>query len=254
MSESRSKSSSIRREPPPFLHVVVEDTATLGPRMMRVRLRGEDLGRMETPQPAASVRLLLPSPDAELETPVWQGNEFLNADGSRPVIRTFTPRLFDPEAGRLDIDMVLHSAGAASAWIQQAESGDVAAVSGPARGYVIDPEVSLHLLAGDESAIPAMAQLLEVLPADTPVRVHVAAEAGFGRVPLPEHPAATVVWHEVAEDRGEVLAAALRAEEAVSAAAIWCAGQAAAMQQVRNLLFKEIEIPRSQAVVRGYWK
>ncbi len=254
MSESPRPTTPIRREPPPFLHVVVEATEALGPRLMRVRLVGEELGKMETPQPAASVRLLLPHPGAELEIPVWQGNEFLNADGTRPIIRTFTPRRFDPTSGQLEIDMVLHSAGAASAWIQGATTGDVAAVSGPARGYDIDPEAPSFLLAGDESAVPAMAQLLEVLPGDTPVRVHIAAEAAFGTVPLPDHPRATVAWHEVDDDRGGARAAALRNDETVTTAAIWCAGQAAAMQHVRKLLFQELGLPRSQGVVRGYWK
>ena len=47
----------------------------------------------------------LPDGD-ELVLPEWNGNEFLRSDGTRPVIRTFTPLHQEPE--RLDLDIVLH--------------------------------------------------------------------------------------------------------------------------------------------------
>jgi NADPH-dependent ferric siderophore reductase len=35
---------------------------------------------------------------------------------------------------------------------------------------------------------------------------------------------------------------------------VWAAGEAAAMQRLRRHLFDERGVPRSAAVVRGYWK
>jgi NADPH-dependent ferric siderophore reductase len=35
---------------------------------------------------------------------------------------------------------------------------------------------------------------------------------------------------------------------------VWAAGEAAAMQRIRRHLFDERGLPRSQVVVRGYWK
>jgi NADPH-dependent ferric siderophore reductase len=35
---------------------------------------------------------------------------------------------------------------------------------------------------------------------------------------------------------------------------VWAAGEAAAMQRIRKYLFREIDFPRSDAHVRGYWK
>ena len=37
-------------------------------------------------------------------------------------------------------------------------------------------------------------------------------------------------------------------------ARVWAAGEAAAMQRLRKHLFDQVGLPRSQAVVRGYWK
>ena len=35
---------------------------------------------------------------------------------------------------------------------------------------------------------------------------------------------------------------------------MWAAGEAAAVQRIRKLLFDERGVPRSQATIRGYWK
>src|SRR5215510_5216199 len=98
-----------RREPPRFRHVVVRRVEPRSPRLLRVTLAGPELEGLTVDQPAASVRLLLPSSaDRELVMPTWNGNQFLLADGRRPVIRTFTPRRVDGEALELDLDVVVH--------------------------------------------------------------------------------------------------------------------------------------------------
>jgi NADPH-dependent ferric siderophore reductase len=164
----------LRREPPRFRRVAVRRAEGLSPRLLRMTLAGEELADLVVDQPAASVRLLLPAPEsAELVMPEWNGNEFLLPDGRRPLLRTFTPRHVDAAARELDVDIVLHGGGAAEAWALAARPGDPVAVSGPGRGYELDPEAPALLLAGDETALPAIAQLLEHVPAGLPVQVHV---------------------------------------------------------------------------------
>jgi NADPH-dependent ferric siderophore reductase len=144
------------------------------PHLVRVTFAGLDLQSLTVEQPAASVRLLLPSPGSkELIVPSWNGNEFLMPSGPRPAIRTFTPRRLDPEIHELDLDIVIHSGGVASEWAEAAEPGDPAAISGPGRGYAIDRDAPLFLLFGDETAIPAISHLLEALPAERLVQVHI---------------------------------------------------------------------------------
>ena len=104
--------------------------------MVQVTFAGPDLEGLAVEQPAVSVRLLIPSAGAhELVVPVWNGNEFLLPGGQRPAIRTFTPRRVDPAALEIDLEIVLHGDGVASEWAAEATSGDLAAVSGPGRGY-----------------------------------------------------------------------------------------------------------------------
>ena len=208
-------------------------------------------------QPAASVRLLLPSPgERELVVPGWNGNEFLLPDGTRPLIRTLTPLRCDPEALELDVHVVLHGAGAASQWADAAELGQPAAVSGPGRGYVVDGDAAAFLLAGDETAIPAMGQLLQALPAQAHVQVLVEVGQPDARLELTDRPRTSVRWCDLPPGAppGDSLAAAVGDTDLGPGTRVWAAGEAAAVQRIRRHLFEDLGLPRGQASVRGYWK
>ena len=223
--------------------------------MRRFVLGGPALGGLEIDEPAASVRLLLPTADGTLEMPEWTGNQFELADGSRAAIRTFTPRSLDTAALELTLDIVVHQHGAASDWASAASVGDEVAVSGPGRGYEIDTTASGYLLAGDETPIPAISQLLEALPATTPVAVIIEIADGSARLDLPGHDGAQVTWLELPNgaEPGAAMVDAVTALDELPPV-VWIAGEAAAMRRIRTHLFGERGIPRSAATVRGYWK
>jgi NADPH-dependent ferric siderophore reductase len=248
----------LRREPPPFRRVAVQRVERLSARMVRITLGGPDLEGWALDEPAASVRLLLPSAgSSELVLPTWQGNEFLLPDGQRATIRTLTPRRFDPAARELDVDVVLHDGvGAASGWAAAATPGDEAAISGPARGYVIDRNAPAFILAGDETAIPAIGQLLEWLPVDRTVRVLIEVSVPEARLSCPAHSSAAIEWLDQQADAapGDALVAAVREVDVGAGTRIWAAGEAAAMQRIRRHLFEDRGMSRTEATVRGYWK
>jgi len=256
-SETGEASVRVRREPPPFRQVVVRRVESLSPRMIRVTFTGPDLEGFTVDKPASSVRLLLPSlGEQTLVVPAWQGNEFLLSDGQRPTIRTFTPRRVDPVALELDLDIVVHDGGAASEWVVAAAPGHRAAVSGPGRGYSIDSNASGFLLAGDETAIPAISQLLEALPDRTPVDVIIEVARKDARLTLPDHRDATVKWCDLPPGvaPGSALITAVRGARLEQGIRVWGAGEAAAMHQLRRYLFEDRGLARTEATVRGYWK
>ncbi|GMQ98138.1 MAG: siderophore-interacting protein [Acidimicrobiia bacterium] len=220
--------------------------------MTRVILGGAELEGFRNEEPAASIRLLLPT-DGSLAIPAWNGNEFLSSDGSRAIIRTFTPRRFDRDSLELHLDVVHHGSGIASTWAKTTQPGDEAAVSGPGRGYRIDRDAAAFLLAGDETAIPAICQLLEQLP-DVPIAVHLAVRYEDARVDL--HRDVDVTWHMTSErpTTEETLSMAIRTTELTPGMRIWAAGEAAEMQRIRKHLFNERGFRRSHATVRGYWQ
>ncbi len=246
-----------RREPPRFRRLTVRRTQRVSPRLARITLAGPELEGLVVDQPAASVRLLLPSTGTGDDVlPGWNGNEFLLPDGRRPAIRTFTPVRVDPVALELDLEIVLHGEGAASSWAESAAPGAGAAVSGPGRGFAVDPGTAAFLLAGDESAIPAIVQLLGTLPAVATVDVHIEVADPDARVPLPAHPGATAAWHDLPPGAapGDTLVAAVRDADLAPGTRLWAAGEAAAMQRIRRHLFADRGLSRAEATVRGYWK
>ena len=243
----------VRREPPRFRRVEVRRIEERTPRLTRVTLAGPELDGFTVDEPAASVRLLLPAPGTDdLVIPQWQGNEFLLPDGSRPVIRTLTPRRVDPAAFELDVEIVRHESGRASAWAGAARPGAPAAVSGPGRGYSSDPGATDLLLAGDETALPAISQLLEMLPNGTTARIHVEVADPAAQLALD----GPVSWHVLphGEAPGTALLAAVRDAAIPAGGRVWAAGEAAAMQRIRRHLFEERGLSRRDATVRGYWK
>jgi NADPH-dependent ferric siderophore reductase len=236
---------------------LVRRVAELTPRLRRVTFGGPELDGLVIDQPAASVRLLLPlAATGELVMPEWTGNLFLLPDGGRAPIRTFTPRRLDAASSEIDIDIVIHGQGAASEWAAGAREGDRGAISGPARGYVIDEAAPAFLLAGDETAIPAISQLLEQLPTEAEVDVQIEAGAPSARLALPAHPRATVTWHDLlaGASPGDALAKAVVGAGLDGEVRVWVAGEAAAVQRIRKHLFTERGMARTQATVRGYWK
>ncbi len=245
-----------RRPPPPFRRVKVARTQRLSPRLCRVTLFGPELDGFRVEQPAASVRVLLPPADGSgLVIPDWTGNQFQLPDGSRPVLRTLTPRRVREGMRELDVDVVIHDGGAASEWAQGARPGDDAAVSGPARGYSIDPDSPRFFLAGDETAIPAISQLAESLPAAKPILAVIEIASPAAKIELPPRIDA-VNWLELPAGAppGASLVAAVRDAELAPETRLWIAGEAASVQRIRRHLFEERGFPRPHAAVRGYWK
>jgi NADPH-dependent ferric siderophore reductase len=220
-------------------------------------LVGDDLGGLKIDEPAASVRLLVPSRGTdELIMPTWNGNEFRLPSGERPLIRTFTPRYLRSDPPELDLDVVLHGGDTGVAvWARKAAPGSQVAVSGPGRGYEIDPDADVLVLLGDETAIPAIFQLLEIISDQVRVVGHIEVADPVAILSPPHHSNATLTWHELppTDAPGSTLLAAIESEDLGSGVRIWAAGEAAGVQRIRKHLAAR-GVDRSNATVRGYWK
>jgi NADPH-dependent ferric siderophore reductase len=81
--------------------------------------------------------------------------------------RDYTPRRHDPQAKTLDIEFVIHDAGPATRWAEQAKAGQTLRIGGPRGSFVIPFTFDWHLLIGDDTGLPAIARRLEELPKGT---------------------------------------------------------------------------------------
>ncbi|MDA8045949.1 MAG: siderophore-interacting protein [Actinomycetota bacterium] len=240
----------------PFLTAVVTGRQRLSSRLVRVTIAGPDLAQLGAAQPAASVRLLVPSPGApdRIDVPDWDGQRFVGTGGGRPALRTVTPRHHDPVRGQLSLDVVTHGRGLVSTWAATAEVGSPAAVSGPARGHEIDPAAECLVIGGDETAYGAVCSLIEAAGPAQRVIVYLET-APPGLLPLPAHPDLSFTRVAPLEGQpGRAVADRLGGQELDSTVRLWAAGEAAAMQRLRRRLFGERQVPRAHATVRGYWK
>ena len=89
----------------------------------------------------------------------------IGADGEPELeSRDYTPRRYDPKAKTLDVEFVIHDAGPATRWAEQAKAGQTLRIGGPRGSFVIPIDVRLasadrrrHRPAGDRAAARGIA-------------------------------------------------------------------------------------------------
>lgn len=232
----------------------------LTPRMVRITFGGGQIDGFESSGPAEHLRVFLPdSRTGKLLLPEMgpEGNAF-PSDRPRPDSRAYTPRRWDPENGELDIDVALHDHGPGAVWAATVRPGDTAVISGRAGGaYFPDLTVDWYLIGGDETALPAIATVVDaLLPAMLAlvfIEVHDEEEEQALESPAAMH----VQWLHRAPGTmpGRMLA------DAVCGAAlprghgrIWVSCEATVMREIRRHFLEERGLPRSMLRTQGYWK
>jgi NADPH-dependent ferric siderophore reductase len=109
------------------------------------------------------------------------------------------------------------------------------------------------LLAGDESALPAMEGILAWLPATTPVRAFVQTEQAVDIRPLGRTPGAEVTW--LLRGQGAGLLAAVRAAHLPAGRPYaWVAGEAGVATRLRRHLLADCGLRRDAVSCTGYWR
>jgi NADPH-dependent ferric siderophore reductase len=288
--------------------VRVAATTRLSPSFVRVTFTGPELDRVAPTGRDQRIKLVLPLPDDGLD-PVLMTDSWYQVwrslpDHRRHPIRTYTMRALRPQQRELDVDVVRHGpTGPAGRWADQVGVGDEVMLYAPNRDARRDPggidfappEVyDRLLLAGDETALPAVAAILTDLPA----RVRGAAvlelpHGGDAAALDGQHPGVvtTVVTRE--ERRGHALQRAVTAQLDAWTVAdgsadvapgdlddvdvdrtllwevprdgdrpgigrvplyAWCAGEAAVIRALRRHLVADRGIDRRCVAFLGYWR
>jgi NADPH-dependent ferric siderophore reductase len=244
-----------RRKPPKRAEVV--SVSTISTRLVSVLVTGDGLEAFADAAPTSHLKVFLPADGQdEPNLPEYTPDGVVYADeGPRPVVRTYTPRRYDPAAGTLEIQFLLHGDGPASEWAARAKPGDKLAVAGPGGRFSLEPAVDHWWLAADESAIPAVATLLEALPESSAADVHIEVDGPDDEIELRGPSKSVVTWHYREPGAyGQALAAAARAADIPDGARIWVACESAAMRDIRRYFSRERGIPVGQLVTRGYWR
>lgn len=246
-------------------------TEQIAPHMVRVVLGGAGF---DTFVPSAFtdsyIKIMFVGPSIDTNAlPQPLTSESFNAlpAEQRPVVRTLTVRNVDPAARQLSIDVVVHGDhGTAGKWAATAQPGQPVYAMGPSGAYAPDPAADWHLLAGDESALPAIAVALEALPADAAGKVFVEIGGPDDEIDLkvPESMQfnwvyrggrADLVGSDRAGDNSPLVEAVTTAQWMPGRVHAFIHGEAqAVMHNLRPYLRKDRGLDAKWASISGYWR
>lgn len=175
-----------------------------------------------------------------------------------PVRRTYTLRHVDAEAGTLQIDFVVHGdEGVAGPWARNAEPGDLICFSGPGGMYTPDPNYDWHLLAGDETALPAIAEAVESMEVDTIGRIYLEVSGPGDEIELVTPAGVSVQWiHRggAFTPDSTALADAIRAGDWLPGSVkVFVHGEREVMKSLRGYFTETRKVDRRELSLSAYW-
>jgi NADPH-dependent ferric siderophore reductase len=246
--------------PPNFQILRITAVQDITPHMRRISFHGDNVARFAG-MSALHLNLLCQHPD--LAAPQWPtvGSNGLAQWGDparRPAFRKYTVRSLDVAAGRLDIDFVLHvDAGPGSALAETARIGAEIGVIGPGGGGLVDAD--WYLFAGDETALPAIARMLECLPAQTRGKAFIEVSDKSEVQQLKFQAGIEVTWlhrNGAAAGTTSLLIDAVRSTilpDDESSVYVWAGCEFATFRQIRSYCRGELGLNKEQHLVVSYW-
>lgn len=256
----------------PLQSFEVVGTQQLAPHLVRVVLSSSDFGTFVPSNFTDSyVKLVFVDDDVDvagLPGPLTLDSFADLPPEQKPSVRTMTVRHVDTESRQIAIDIVVHGEhGIAGIWAATAQPGQPIYLMGPGGAYTPDPAADWHLLAGDESALPAIATALEALPPNAVGKAFIEVAEQEDEIPLTAPESVEVSWvyrggraDLVPEDRAGDNAPLI---EAVTTT-LWLPGQVhvfihgeaqTIMHNLRPYIRKERGVDAKWASsISGYWR
>ncbi|MEI9900693.1 MAG: siderophore-interacting protein [Hyphomicrobium sp.] len=171
----------------------------------------------------------------------------------RPEGRDYTPRLIDRDRREVVIDFVLHGDGPAAGWAATARPGDTVGMGGPRASFVVRGDFDWYLLAGDETALPAIGRRIEELPAGARVIAYIEIADPAERQSFATPAALDLHWVERSA-RGTLLNAVRTADLPAGAGYTFIAGEAATSAALRDFLVSARGVDPAFIKAAGYWR
>ncbi|MCL3863161.1 siderophore-interacting protein [Actinotalea sp. K2] len=305
----------------------------LSPSFLRMTFTGPDLCDFGTTGLDQRIKLVLPAAcGARVDVGMFVADDWFTAwrskpDHERESLRTYTVRAVRPEQCEVDVDVVLHGVapgevttrgcglarvlgcsctadvGPAVRWCAAARPGDPLVLIGPNARHDGPPtgiewrppaDATTLLLAGDETAVPAICSILESLPAGTQAQAFLEVPTEHDELDLRLAAGVEVRWlprahegstaaHGSLLDRAVREAAELLVTERLAARRAgsepedvdldhgtlwevplearapdgvyaWIAGEAGVVKSLRRFLVRDIGVDRTAVAFMGYWR
>ncbi len=291
------------RSPWRIFLVTVRRVVRLSPTFVRITLTGPDLAEFANNGYDQRIKLILPVAGrglADLPTGAdWYAQWRALPDDHRHIVRTYTVRAVRPDVAELDLDIALHGQlGPASSWASAARPGDEVALLGPDSAFPgrhggiefrlpATMQAGRVLLAGDETAAPAIMSILECLRPDTRGQALIEVPHPDDRLPVRAPEGIRIRWlaragqpsgsqlipevtGAVTQLRAQPCTAQLptRRQElvddnmpwdvpetsTVTGLYVWLAGEAGVIRTLRRHLVVDRGLDRGSIAFMGYWR
>lgn len=232
----------------------------LTPHMRRITFTGDNLVRFAE-NTNLHMRLAIPNGAVAPPLPMVNGQgRIVWPEGVElPTLRKYTVRKADLARRTVAVDFVIHDdAGPGSRFAANAKPGDVIAMIGPG-GLTAAPS-DWYLLAGDETALPAIGRILENLPAKARGVALIEVAGPEEELILPTASQIEVRWlhrNGAAAGTTTLLIDAIRKivfPADGSPVFAWAAGEFDAFKAIRAHLRKERGLPADRQLVVSYWR
>lgn len=239
------------------IHVV--SARNICPHMRRVTVACDDAKHFA--HGGLHFRLLIPPKG---RAPVWpklrtDGRIEWAKDEDALTVRIYTFRSIDLERGEIDIDFVLHEGEnmPGAEWAVNAKPGDIAGALGPGGGGV--PDATVMILAGDETALPAISRIAAEVPVGTRLRIFLEVDGPSEELPLPSAGTVDLTWmHRNGAPAGTMglvenaIKSAL--EEADTDTFVWAGCERSEAKRIRDFLKTERGHDRHKMSIGAYWE
>lgn len=239
--------------PPNFRLMRVAGVEEISRAFLRVTLQGENLGAFA--ESGLHFRLLLPPDPRNARWPLVETNgRTVWPDGPHTLHKpVYTVSDIDPQAGTLCFDVFRHAGGRTCAWAAAARPGEEVGIIGPGGGWLVS--APWMLLAGDETALPAMRRIAAALPRTTRGRaiLELADADHIESLPLPPTMELALTFRRPGPSRLVEMACAARAPEGEKGY-FWFAGETDAAAAVRRHFRQHLGLPASRCRAAAYWQ
>jgi NADPH-dependent ferric siderophore reductase len=245
-----------RHLPPSFCVLTVDGIVDVTPRIRRVNFRTADIRAFdrlndmhlrilfnfrEIAEQHAGRELRRGPPSSDI-TPIW---------------RAYTVRSVDPANSTIAVEFVMHDGdGPACRWARHARPGNVVGAAGPSGGGLRDAQ--WYLLAGDETALPAISRILESLDEAATARVVIEIGTSADIISFATRAAVETKWlyrDAAADDCRHGLARAIAGMEFPDSSQkrfVWAACESQTARALRTTL-RDRGFGKEEQSVAAYW-
>lgn len=245
-----------RPTPPRLVHV--KKVVDISPHLRRITFASPTLHNYPPQCGGAHLKIFLPlagqtQPELPVlgeKGPVWPAAQV------RPIVRTYSVRAIRPELCEIDIEFAIHDhSGPAVNFARNARPGDWLGITNPGGPETLLPAATYRYLVGDPSSLPAIAALLESLPADAKGHAIIRVNTPQDVLELIKPAAVELSWViGGTEKTQQVITQFCALNLSMEESAFWIAGEDSLVVQLRRYLRREKGGDRQQLYAIPYWR